>query len=381
MLVGIDLSPLTYNLTGIGVYVQYLLENVSQLDDTIRWRFPVHCELPVRALLRWSMASKISRSTHERIEIDAKFAVLHSRRQNGRSCRLPAEGMRLFHITNAQSQFNEFELPMVITVHDLAWMRVDRDVLPAPRIYGLDRLPALILKAQHVICDSECTRQDVIQLTGRNSLDVSTVHLAQRAWCQPPPEGFSFHRVRLQHSKGRRYFLAISTIEPRKNYVRLIKAFSQFKKKHSDFDLVIVGAKAGAWPEVSEEIRSARMANSVHVLGRVSDARLRELLWGCEALLYPSLYEGFGLPVLEAMACGTPVICSTAGSLAEVVSDAALVVDPFEVDSITDGLQKFVVCSAVQDELRRKSLVNAQRFSWVRTAERTLEIYRRVASC
>lgn len=380
MLVGIDLTPLIYPLTGIGVYVQNLLENASRLDATIRWRFPIQCELPFSSLLRWSIGSKISSSVHQRIEIAAKFALLHNRRQSRRPSKLHANGMQLFHVTNAQSQYSEFRLPLVITVHDLAWMRVNRNEMPAPRIFNLDHLQSLIRQAEHVICDSECTRQDVLELIGRNPADVTTVHLAHRGWCQPPPVDFDVHRIRLKHSLGHRYFLAVSTIEPRKNYVRLVKAFSQFRKRHPDFDLVIVGAKGSAWPDVSEAIRTAGMTKSIHVVGHVADSTLRELLWGCEALVYPSLYEGFGLPALEAMACGTPVICSTAGSLGEVVCDAALIVDPFEIESIAEGLQQVVLSPALREELRLRSLTNAERFSWTRTAERTLDVYRRVAS-
>ena len=120
------------------------------------------------------------------------------------------------------------------------------------------------------------------------------------------------------------------------------------------------------------------MSKSIQVLGHISDERILELLWGCEALVYPSLYEGFGLPALEAMACGTPVICSAAGSLGEVVGDAAEIVDPLSVDSIADGMRRVAEDRELQMLLRKKSVERASKFSWHRTAERTLEVYRDV---
>ena len=378
MRIGIDLAPLTYTLTGIGVYVQCLVESVSKLDGNTRWHFPVLTELPLPNYFRWRMHSKISRNLHSRIDIAPRFAFLHDRRQSRPRCRLAAAEMELFHVTNAQSQFDDFDLPMVITVHDLAWMRLPKSEMPAPRIFGLNRLQSLIERANHVICDSECTRTDVLELVGRKPEHVTTIHLAQRRLFKEPKDELQRVLARKGANGGRPYFLAVSTIEPRKNYVRLVRAFAQIQEKFPELRLIIAGAKRSAWNDVRETIRATGMSENIHVLGHVADQKILELLWGCEALVYPSLYEGFGLPALEAMACGTPVICSAAGSLGEVVGNAAVIVDPLHVDSIAEGMRSVAQFRELQTQLRKKSLEHASKFSWDKTAEQTIAVYRNV---
>ncbi|MEI6540758.1 MAG: glycosyltransferase family 1 protein, partial [Planctomycetota bacterium] len=168
------------------------------------------------------------------------------------------------------------------------------------------------------------------------------------------------------------------TIEPRKNFVRLMNAFAEVHRRFPEYKLLIAGAKRSAWPEVREAIGKLRLAGHVEVLGRVSDDRVRDLLWGATALVYPSLYEGFGLPALEAMASGTPVVCSAAGSLGEVVGNAAIIVDPLSTESIACGMEQIVSLGAGRAAVIRRSIEHAARFSWRSTAIQTLAVYRNV---
>lgn len=378
MIIGIDLAPLTYTLTGIGVYVKELVTAASNLNPKIEWHFPVLSEVPLDAFFRLRMRTKIPPAIQSRIKIHPKFAFLHDRRNIGRRTRLAAGSMQLFHVTNAQCQFTDFDLPYVITVHDLAWMRVPRSEMPLPKIFGLNRLQDLIQRANHVICDSECTRTDVLELVGRKPEDVTTIHLAQRPLFKRPKDEQQRERARKNATGGRPYFLAVSTIEPRKNYVRLVKAFAQMQEKHPEFRLLIAGAKRSAWDDVKQTIQATGMSEYVQVLGHIADDKVLDLLWGCHALVYPSLYEGFGLPALEAMACGVPVICSSAGSLGEVVADAALLVDPLDIDSIDDAMRRVATQPELVSSLTEASLRRAADFSWTRTAGQTLEVYKRV---
>ncbi len=379
MRIAIDLTPATYTLTGIGVYVQQLVEQVSRQKPDIEWKYPFFTEVPLNSFWRWRLSSNLPTKVIKRIELRPAFAFRHNRqRAKSGGAWLKSSNFDLYHVTNAQSQFDHFEPKYVITVHDLAWMRVPREELPKPNVDGLDKLTELIRGADHVICDSDCTRVDVLELVGRNPDEVTTIHLAQRPFFQLPADGSQRERARKSAIDGRPYFLAISTIEPRKNYVRLVKSFALMHQKYPEFRLLIAGAKRSAWNDVNQAIHSTGMANIIRVLGHVSNQKLLELLWGCEALVYPSLYEGFGLPALEAMACGTPVICSAAGSLGEVVGNAALIVDPLDVDSIADGMQSIAKSSDLQIQLRNKSLEHASQFSWDRTAKKTLAVYERV---
>lgn len=381
--IGIDLAPLTYTMTGIGVYVQQLVESVSGLCAGIQWHFPVISELPLSPFFRWRIAQNLKPETVERVTIWPEWGFRHNSRIQKRQTspeRLTSGRFELFHVTNSQSQFDIFEMPYVITVHDLAWMRVPRSELPKPKVHGLDQLQSLIHNAAHVICDSECTRTDVLEFCNRRPQDVSTVLLAPRPGFYPNPlkHRAADRRGSMMGDADRPYFLAVSTIEPRKNFVRLITAFADFHRRFPEYRLLIAGAKRSAWPEVRAAIDRLKLSRHVTVLGRVSDARVRELLWGTTALVYPSLYEGFGLPALEAMACGTPVVCSTAGSLGEVVGDAAIIVDPLNIESISTGMGQVVLLDDRREILVERSLKHAARFSWNETASRTLAVYRNV---
>ncbi len=378
--IGIDLAPLTYTMTGIGVYVQQLVEAASIECPELEWHFPIFSELPLRSFFRWRIAKNLQKETVSRVTIWPEWALRHNSRVQQRQLspqRLARGRFDLFHVTNSQSQFDIFEVPYVITVHDLAWMRVPRHELPKPRIHGLDQLQNLIQNAAHVICDSECTRTDVLEFCNRRPEDVTTVLLAPRPGFFPKPaEKPSFQGT--QRGNARPYFLAVSTIEPRKNFVRLVNAFAEVHRRFPDHKLLIAGAKRSAWPDVREAIRKNNLADHIEVLGRISDDRVRELLWDATALAYPSLYEGFGLPALEAMACGTPVVCSAAGSLGEVVGDAAIIVDPLSIESIADGMAQIVSMGDGRDAMIRRSIEHAARFSWKSTAAQTLAVYRNV---
>ena len=380
MRIGIDLAPLTYTMTGIGVYVQQLVEAVSKERPELEWHFPIFSELPSCSFFRWRIAKNLQKETVSRVTIWPEWAFRHNSRVQQRQVspqRLARGRFDLFHVTNSQSQFDIFEVPYVITVHDLAWMRVPRHELPKPKVHGLDQLQNLIQNAAHVICDSECTRTDVLEFCNRHPEDVSTVLLAPRPGFFPKPADRP-SSTDTKKGNARPFFLAVSTIEPRKNFVRLVNAFAEVHRLCPEYKLLIAGAKRSAWPDVRDAIRKHNLADHVEVLGRISDERVRELLWDATALVYPSLYEGFGLPALEAMACGTPVVCSAAGSLGEVVGDAAIIVDPLSVESIADGMAHIVSMGDGRDAMIRRSIEHAARFSWKSTAAQTLAVYSNV---
>lgn len=195
MRIGIDLAPLTYTMTGIGVYVQQLVEAARAECSELEWHFPICSELPLRSFFRWRIAKNLRKETVSRVKIWPEWAFRHNSRVQQRQLspqRLTRGRFDLFHVTNSQSQFDIFEVPYVITVHDLAWMRVPRHELPKPKVHGLDQLQNLIQNANHVICDSECTRTDVLEFCNRRPEEVTTVLLA------PRPVFFQSPRMSLQ---------------------------------------------------------------------------------------------------------------------------------------------------------------------------------------
>jgi glycosyltransferase involved in cell wall biosynthesis len=382
MVIGIDLQVLLGSLTGIGVYVQQIVSHVSQADPSIEWVFPYVTAWPSNRAIKRQFDDRIAENVKNRIHVSPRFGVLHDLRPPSRVCKHFGPPQSLFHITNSICQFDRFSIPTLITVHDLAWMRLPKSEVPSPAIKGLEKLTELVKQATHVICDSECTRTDVLEFIGRDEQDVTTIHLAPRPWFVPEDAavGASLTRLVTHDLANRPYFLAISTIDRRKNYVRLIRAFSQVHAVIPEVRLVIVGSKGNAFDDVSSEITKWKLADVVHLMGRLPDTDLLPLLWRCQALVYPSLYEGFGIPALEAMATGAPVISSTAGSLGEVVGEAALIVDPLDEESIARAMIEMMESSSLRSEYQQRALQRVRSFQWQSTAQKTLEIYRRVAA-
>ena len=175
------------------------------------------------------------------------------------------------------------------------------------------------------------------------------------------------------------FILAVSTLEPRKNFKRIIEAFVSLRKKEKTRDrLVIVGKEGWLFEDIMRV--PAAFQDDIVFTGYVSEAELIHLFQTARCFVYPSMYEGFGLPVLEAMACGCPVITSNTSSMPEVAGDAALLVDPYEVDDIEDAICKLTNDPALCAELSAKGIQKALEFSWRRTAQQTLDVYRKETS-
>jgi glycosyltransferase involved in cell wall biosynthesis len=184
-----------------------------------------------------------------------------------------------------------------------------------------------------------------------------------------------FHPNHASPSPYTRYMLYVGTLQPRKNIMRMIEAFAQ-AHLHPDTHLLIGGRTGWLSQPLQQRIDELGMADRIHLLGFVPDEQLYGLMAGARAFVFPSLYEGFGMPVLEAMASGTPVITSTTSALPEVASDAALLVDPIDVTAIANAMHRLDTDDVVYDSLRQRGLAHAATFTWARTAAQTLDVLR-----
>ena len=174
---------------------------------------------------------------------------------------------------------------------------------------------------------------------------------------------------------GRPFLLYVGTLEPGKNVKRIIEAFDQIAEQFPEHLLVLAGGKGWLYEPILEAARHARAADRIIFTGHVGDNEVVELLNFCEAFVYPSLYEGFGLPPLEAMACGAPVIASNSSSLPEVTGDAALTVDPESVPEIAQAMKDLLSNPSKRADLRARGLERAKLFSWEKAARQTLDVY------
>jgi glycosyltransferase involved in cell wall biosynthesis len=264
--------------------------------------------------------------------------------------------------------------PAVATVHDLAFLRMPELLTPQSRRY-YGQVGAAARSADRIIAVSDCTRSDLIDLVGAPSARIDVVYEA----ADPRFRVLGADELPADDLPAE-YFLFVGTREPRKNLVRLLEAYAALRDRASEAPPLLLAGRPG-WLQDDLEARAAALGldGQARFLGGVEPDRLVALYNRATALVYPSLYEGFGLPALEAMACGTPVLASNAGSLPEIVGDAARLVDPLDVATLSREMERLWREPGLRAELRERGLARAARFSWRRAAEETLDVYRRAA--
>jgi glycosyltransferase involved in cell wall biosynthesis len=320
--VGIDVSPLELTRAGTARYLRNLLDGLAAEPglELRRHRFP-----------GTSRPAKVARDT-----VWYLGAMPLSARMDD-----------VLHVTGHRGPLYG-RTPLVVTIHDLAVLRHPHAFNRWTRDYSRIVLPRLARRARRVIAVSEFTARETVELLG---VDEDRIRVVPHGIAEPfAPHG---------EAAGGEYLLAVGTLEPRKNLARVVLA-----AERAEMELRVVGPKG--WGDVN--VASA---------GFISDHELARLYRGAAALVYPSLYEGFGLPVLEAMATGTPVVTSADGATAELAGPAAVLVDPLDVDEIAAGIRQAI---DRREELRTAGLERAARYSWGEAAKATADVYREAAS-
>ncbi len=266
--------------------------------------------------------------------------------------------------------------PTLVTVHDLSYVRLPETTMPGMERHLNTWVPASVERASHVIAVSEATRQDLIELYGTPPQKISVLHHGVTAEFRPIADDACLASVRQKYGLGDEPFiLSVGTIQLRKNYRRLVQAFARLDRA---LHLVIVGSKGWYCEEVFEAVSRQQMTGRVHFLGFVEDGDLPLLYNAADLFVYPSLYEGFGLPVLEAMACGTPVVAADASALPEVVGQAGLLVDPYDVEALAGAMAQGWADPALRQQLRQAGLERARLFTWEKMATDLFDLYQTV---
>jgi glycosyltransferase involved in cell wall biosynthesis len=348
MRIGFDTTALAVSKSGVGVYTENLLSHLSQVcngnDSIIELTHRSPCRRPINKTL-WMQTILPYRLLHDSVDV----------------C----------HFTNSVAPLCT-GCPTVLTIHDMTlWLY--------PGYHYRKRLlsmrPLIPIAARHaraIIAVSESVRADIVRILGVPADKVHVVYSAPSdQFRRLPPD--STIAVRRKYALPEQFVLYVGTIEPRKNLVRLLEAFASLP--HRPPALVIVGARGWKDQQVFAAVERLGLQQSVCYLGYVPQEELIALYNLAQVLAFPSLYEGCGLPVLEAMACGTPVVTSRRGGLVEMAGDAAEFVDPTCVQSIADGLHRVLTDPYRQADLREKGYAQVRRFSWRATAARTWQIY------
>ncbi len=263
----------------------------------------------------------------------------------------------------------------MITVHDLAFLLYPHFLTKeSARYYG--HIDQAVRWTDHIIAVSESTKRDTMQHLGVPEDKITVVYEAANPLFRPMDKDGAREQVRNRHGVEGPFILFVSTIEPRKNVPTLLRAVWQLLECYKeDVRLVLAGGKGWLFQDAFAMVEDLKLDSRVHFVGRVSSEDLLHLYNAAEMLAHPAFYEGFGLPPLEAMACGLPVVVANVASLPEVVGDAGLLIDPHDADELTVAMWRLLNDSDLREEMQRKGLRQAERFSWERAARETVEIY------
>jgi len=366
--IGIDARILAYRRGGIARYIAHLLPALTALDSTTdyrvlysrrernRRRFGRNVRLvtlwtpPHHRLERWALGAEVAR---------LRLDLLHSP-----DFIPPAFGARRF----------------VVTVHDLNFLHYPQFLTPESRRYYAGQIRWAVRCADHVLADSEATRQDLIRLLDVPPTKVTTVHLGVDPLFGPLPRQ-TVKATLTRYGLKPGYLLFVGTLEPRKNLPGLFAAYRILLDRGATAaPLVVVGGRGWLYEDVFTSVEDLALTDRVRFLHNVPNTDLPAFYNGAQLLILPSFYEGFGLPALEAMACGTPVVVSNRGSLPEVVGDAGTLVDPEDVEGIAAGIAALLEDPERQERLADLGRARAAEFTWEKTARKTLEVYYQVAA-
>ena len=269
-------------------------------------------------------------------------------------------------------------LPTVLTVHDLIFRHLPQHHKPLNRWYLNFALPLYCRRATHIIAVSQATKRDLIAAYHLPPEKITVIHeAADPRFAPSSPEKVA--SVRKRHSLPERFMLYVGTIEPRKNLTRLLRVWARLYQAGEVPPLVIAGKRGWLSDDFFQALEACPARQAVRLTGYVADEDLPALYTAAEFFVFPSVYEGFGLPPLEAMACGTPVVCSNVSSLPEVVGKAALTCDPYDEAALAEALRLLHRDRELRAHLREKGLARAARFSWQRAARETWDVYQRLS--
>ena len=267
----------------------------------------------------------------------------------------------------------------LITIHDLNFIYFPQFLTAESKRHYNDQIQWAVGHADHITADSEATRQDVIEQLKVDPAKITTVYLAANPLYSQAYGQAEIETTLAQHSLPRGFILCVGTLEPRKNIPTLLRAYKMMREETAvDIPLVLVGSKGWIYDEIFATIEALGLQDDVRHLSGIYDEQLAHLYHAAGVLVTPSHYEGFGLPALEAMHCGCPVIVSDRGSLPEVVGTAGMRLPPDDIPGWAEALARVLTDSDLRDKMVQQGQTQAQTFSWSRTAGQLMALYQTV---
>lgn len=378
MIVGVDYTAAVWQPAGIGRYTRELISATVALGGDYQYRlFYAAGGLPPAGLYLPALQRLCAEHPHVRAVPLPFTPSLLTRLWQRLRLPLPIERFTgQLDVLHAP----DFALPptrarTLVTIHDLSYMRYPQFFVPGLVRYLSHAVPRSLRRADRVLVDSLATGRDLEQLLQIDQRRITVIYPGVASEFRPLPAAVS-EPLRRRLELPDTFLLFVSTISPRKNLVRLLEGYAQaLEQRHDAVDLVIAGQKGWLYEEVFAAIERLNLTARVRLLNHVDDKDLPPLYNLASACVYPSLYEGFGLPALEALACGTPLVTANNSSLPEVVGDAALKVDAEDVAAIGQAIGRILDDQALRDQLRAAGPEQARAFTWERAARHLLRCY------
>ena len=370
MRIAFDGTTLTPGRTGVGYYTEHLLQHLAREVESTGDELVVISNQPVD--------TQLPLPSHVRVHDGHRFPIRIGWMQLRAASVLEALAPDVAHFTNGMVPAAT-AVSTVVTIHDMS-LRLYPQCHPVRRLL-LNRplMQVAIRRASAIVTVSHSTRRDLLRLHGLAPERVTVVHEAASPVFRPIRDRATLDGIRVKYGLPDRFILYVGTIEPRKNLARLIDAFAQARAAGITHDLVCVGPYGWSSRDLAGRIEQRGLSRHVHFTGYVPFEDLPVIYNLGELFVFPSLYEGFGLPVVEAMASGTPVLTANTSSLVEIAGDGAETVDPMNTEALGDAIR-----SLLTDESRRRDLGERGRrrsgaFSWSQTAKDMLAVYQRAA--
>jgi glycosyltransferase involved in cell wall biosynthesis len=384
MRIVIDYTPAVHQRAGIGRYTRGLVEALTRLDGNNTQRASRQYTLLVlgRAGAYFTPTALPANFKLCYVPVSDRWATILWYRLN---LPLPVDLFTgradLFH--GPSFTLPPSFTPSLLTVHDLSFLRYPQGAHPALLAWLIQAVPRSLRRARHVLADSESTRADLIQLMSIPADQITVIGAGVEEHFQPVTDAETLARVGARYDLPGRFILGVSTLEPRKNFTGLIAAFNRLagtapRSPVADLHLVIAGGKGWLYEDIFAAAEASPIRERIHFTRFVDDEDLPALYSLASLFAFPSHYEGFGIPVLEAMACGTPVVCADNSSLPEVAGDAALLVEATDTDALVAAMQRLLIDTSLREELIKRGFEQTKQFTWEEAARRLLRVYEEV---
>ena len=370
MRIAFDGTTLAPGRTGVGYYTEHLLQHLAREVESTGDEIVVVSNQPI------DTQSPLPK--HVRVHDGHRFPIRIGWMQLRAARALEALRPDVAHFTNGMIPFGS-PVSTIVTVHDMS-LRLHPRCHPLRRLL-LNRplMHVAIRQAASIVTVSNSARRDLLRLHGVPPDRVSVVHEAASPAFRPINDRARLGDVRARYGLPDRFILYVGTIEPRKNLLRLVEAFAYARWAGVPHHLVCVGPYGWSSRDLAGKIERLGIRDAVHFTGYVPFADLPAIYNLGEFFVFPSLYEGFGLPVVEAMASGVPVLTSNTSSLGEIAGDAAETVDPTDIDAMAAAIRRLATDAALRRDYAERGLARSRAFSWARTAKEMLGVYQRAA--